>query len=164
MPKSPAYDDAIDLLDADHKAVKKMFIDYSALVDDEAPGDVRRTLALSVCEALTVHSALEEEIFYPEVRKFIHDDPLMDEALQEHAQAKELIGQINHIQTVDSKHDELMRQLGKAIDTHVAEEREQIFLRARYAPMDLKALVVPLLSRKQKLSRKPTQKSSKGAA
>jgi hypothetical protein len=35
-----------------------------------------------------VHAQIEEEIFYSAVRAAIADDALMDEALEEHAEAK----------------------------------------------------------------------------
>jgi len=163
MSELIAYEDAVDLLDADHKMIKKMFIEYSVLVEDEGSGNAKRAVALRICNALTLHTGIEEEIFYPEVRKFIRDDPLMDAALQEHAEAKTLIAELVGMKTVDGKHDGLVKKLGAAIDEHVLEEREQIFLKARYAPMDLKALVIPLLARKQKLSKKSGQKSAKEA-
>lgn len=39
MNQADAYADAVDLLDADHKAVKKMFIDYNALCDDDGAAE-----------------------------------------------------------------------------------------------------------------------------
>ena len=77
MKASTAYDDAVDLLEADHQAVKRMFIDYGALCDDAAPDAAKRAMAQRICHALTVHAQLEEEIFYPMVRKVLGDDALM---------------------------------------------------------------------------------------
>ncbi len=85
MKDNTPFDNAVDLLDADHKAVKKMFIDYDALCEDGAPAAARRALAEKICQALTVHTQIEEEIFYPAVREATEDDPLLDEALAEHA-------------------------------------------------------------------------------
>ena len=149
-----AYDDAVDLLDADHKAVKKMFIDYSSLCEHQAPAPDRRWLAGRICQALTVHAQLEEEIFYPEVREAIGDDALMDEALEEHAEAKELIAQIQDMDAMDAGLDATVKQLGKLIDLHVTEEREQIFLKTRYAPLDLRSMVPVLLKRQAQLKKK----------
>jgi hypothetical protein len=39
MTENVAYEDAVDLLDADHKAVKKLFIDFNTLCEDNAPAD-----------------------------------------------------------------------------------------------------------------------------
>ena len=152
MAKPIAYENAIDLLDADHKTVKKMFIDYNALCEDGATAESKRTLAERICQALTVHSQIEEEIFYPAVRKATGDNPLMDEALAEHAQAKELIARIQGMQATSNNYDLTVKQLGKAIDEHVLEEREQIFLEAQQSPLDLRGLAVPLYERKKQLT------------
>ena len=82
--------DAIEMLKADHKAVKDLFKKFAAL---KADGDTdnqeeKSSVVQEICTALTVHTAIEEEIFYPAVRKAIDDEALMDEALVEHASAK----------------------------------------------------------------------------
>lgn len=151
MKETIAFDDAVDLLDADHKAVKKLFIDYNALCEDGAPAAAKRSLAERICQELSVHAQIEEEIFYPEVRKAIGDDALMDEALAEHAEAKDLIARIQDMKVSAADYDEAVKKLGKLIDQHVLEEREQIFLQARQAALDLRALAVPLFERKKQL-------------
>jgi hemerythrin superfamily protein len=146
-----SYDNAIDLLDADHKAVKKMFVDYDALCEDGATSDAKRTLAERICQALTVHTQIEEEIFYPAVREATDDDGLMEEALHEHADAKEMIAHIRGMKPTSDNYDAALKQLAKAIDEHVLEEREQMFLEAQQAPLDLRGLAVPLYQRKKEL-------------
>ncbi len=44
-------------------------------------------------------------------------------------------------------------QLGKVIDQHVAEEREQIFLKARLAALDLRGMTLPLIKRQVQLKK-----------
>ena len=146
------FENAIDLLDADHKGVKQMFIDYSALSEDGAPADARRALAEKICRALTVHAQIEEEIFYPAVREATGDDPLLDEALGEHAQAKELIAAIQGMKATSDNYDATVKKLADAIDEHVLEEREHIFMEAQQAPLDLRGLAVPLYERKKQLT------------
>ena len=155
MKEKVPYEDAVDLLDADHKAVKKMFIDYTVLCEDQALVDDRRVLALKICAALTVHTQIEEEIFYPAVQGAIGDDALMQEALQEHAQAKATITQIKKMDAHDMTYDDTVKKLGKLIDAHVLEEREQIFLKARMSTLDLRGLAVPLYARKKQLDKTP---------
>lgn len=145
------YDDAVDLLDADHQAVKKLFIDFNARCADGAPPEVKRAIAEKICQAILVHSQIEEEIFYPAVREGTGDKSLIEEAIDEHAQAKETIATIQAMDATDGGYDATVQRLGELIDAHVLEEREQIFLEARQAPMDLKALAVLLFERKQTL-------------
>src|SRR5205809_439601 len=124
------YEDAVDLLDADHKLVQKLFLDYQRLCDDGAPSDARQQLALKICQDLTVHTQIEEEIFYPRVRAAIQDDALMQEAVREHAEAKKTISRIQDMDPADAAYDGTVMQLFQSIMDHVMEEREQIFLKA----------------------------------
>lgn len=151
MAETLAYEDAVDLLDADHKAVKRLFIHFNALCEEKAPIEQKRLTAQRICEELTVHAQIEEEIFYPQVREAIGDDVLMDEALKEHRQAKQMIAEIQSMDAIDEGYDESVQALGKLIDQHVLEEREQIFLTAMNAPVDLRGMVPALFSRKKQL-------------
>ena len=151
MSATLSYEDAVDLLDADHKLAQKLFLDYQALCDDGAPSKDRQKLALKICQDLTVHTQIEEEIFYPRVRAGIQDDPLMEEALQEHAEAKATIARIQGMAPSEAGYDEAVMQLSQAIMDHVMEEREQIFLKARYSTVDLRGMVPELYARKKEL-------------
>ena len=163
MKERVPYDDAVDLLDADHKAIKKMFIEHAALCEYGATPAGKRTLALRICAALAAHAQIEEEIFYPQVRLAIGQDALMDEALQEHAEAKTLISRIEAMKATDPGHDAAVRQLGSVIDAHVLNEREHIFLTASQAALDLRAMTLPLLKRQQQL-KTVTAKTTKESA
>ena len=151
MSATLSYEDAVDLLDADHKLVQKMFIDYLALAEDGAPAEARRALALKICQDLTVHTQVEEEIFYPRVREAIGNDGLMDEALLEHAEAKKMIARILGMTPKDEGYDDTVKQLFTAVMDHVLEERERIFLEARYSTADLRGMVPELYARKKEL-------------
>lgn len=155
MKQPVPYEDAVDLLDADHKAVKKMFIDFNALCEDDASPEDKQQIAQKICDALTLHARIEEEIFYPAVREAIADDALMDEAVEEHAEAKAAIAQIQEMDPADAAYDNTVKALAKLIDAHVLEEREQIFLKAREAPLDLRGMAVQLYERKKQLDKKP---------
>jgi hemerythrin superfamily protein len=163
MAKTVPFEDAIDLLDADHKAVKQMFIDYDALCDEKAAARTRQVLALRICAALAVHAQIEEEIFYPKVREAIDAPELIDAALDEHTEAKQLIADIEQKDAADDDYDATVKRLAKAIDQHVLEEREEIFLKARNAALDLRALAVPLYERSLQL-KKATPSRAKEAA
>lgn len=164
MKPADAYDDAVDLLDADHKAVKKLFIDFYALCDDAAAPDAKRPIADKICQALLIHMQIEEEIFYPAVRAGTGDKPLIEEAIDEHAQAKESIAQIQAMDAADDKYDDTVKRLGELIDAHVLEEREQMFLEARQSQTDLRGLAVQLFERKQQLKAAAAKAKSKKKA
>lgn len=144
--------DACDLLDADHKAVKKMFMEYEELT--EASGnnkEKKRVLAEKICMELTVHAQIEEEIFYPAVRKAIKDELMMNEAQVEHTSAKELIAQIQQMNPSDPMFDAKVTVLGEYIDHHVKEERTEMFPKARATKVNLVAMRETLQMRKEEL-------------
>jgi len=144
--------DACDLLDADHKAVKKMFNEFEKLT--ESRGNTRekkRMLADQICQELTVHAQIEEEIFYPAIRKAIKDELMMAEAEVEHMSAKDLIAQIQETEAGDALFDAKVLVLGEYIDHHVKEERNEMFPKARASKVDLVRMRDALQARKEEL-------------
>ncbi len=142
--------DAIAMLMADHKKVKKLFADFDKLKEDGSDAD-KSALVEQICNELKVHTALEEEIFYPAVRKAIKDADLMDEALVEHAGAKDLIAQLEGASADDDLYDAKVTVLGEQINHHVKEEEGQMFPKAKKAKVDREALGATMLKRKQAL-------------
>lgn len=152
MSKAPAKkNDAVDLLDADHVAVKKLFNDFKRLCEADAPGEEKKALADQICMELTVHAELEEQIFYPAARDAIQDDDLLNEAEVEHVSAKDLIAQIGEMSPEEELYDAKVIVLGEYIDHHVEEERNEMFVKARKSDMDLKGMVEELKTLKEEL-------------
>jgi hemerythrin-like domain-containing protein len=146
--------DACDLLDADHRNVKKMFNEYEELTESRSRNSTQKKmdLARQICIELTVHAQIEEEIFYPAVRAAIKDTDLLDEAMVEHQSAKELIAQIEAGAEADDMFDAKVKVLGEYVDHHIKEEKNEIFPRARAArKLDLMAMRDELEARKEKL-------------
>jgi hemerythrin superfamily protein len=130
--------DAIAMLEADHKKVKALFAQFDALGDRSVVN--KKKIADQICDELTIHTQLEEDIFYPAVRGPIHDGALVDEALVEHASAKELIAQIRDMDPGDDLYDAKVKVLSEQIEHHVGEEEKDMFPKARKAKVDLMAL------------------------
>ena len=146
--------DACDLLDADHKAVKKMFKEYEELTSSRArnASQKKKDLAQQICQELTVHAQIEEEIFYPALREALKETDLIDEAAVEHQTAKDLIAQIQAAGEPDEMFDAKVKVLGEYIDHHVKEERGEMFPKARAAKkLDLVAMREELEARKEEL-------------
>ena len=146
--------DACELLDADHLAVKHLFVEYARLAFSAGDAAARDKLALArkISSELTVHAQIEEEIFYPALRGAIDDPSLLDEAQAEHDEAKAMIAQIEHLPTADASMDDLVAQLNRAIEQHVKEERDDLFPKARSSDLDLDALGQQLQQRQGELT------------
>lgn len=142
--------DAISLLKEDHKKVKKMFKEFSKM-KDKAGDQEKETLVTEICKELSIHAQIEEEIFYPAVRKAIDDEDLMDEATVEHASAKDLIAQLQTMPVSDPLYDAKVKVLGEYVAHHVQEEQDEMFPKAKKAKVDMEALGKKLASRKRAL-------------
>lgn len=147
-----ASTDAIKLLTADHKEVKQLFKDYAKLVKSEAEDSERQALAETICEMLTVHATVEEEIFYPAAREVLAEQDLLDEAEVEHASAKDLIAQIQSMKPSDPLYDAKVTVLGEYIDHHVAEEEGEMFPKIKKSTLDMDELGLEIKDRKQQLT------------
>jgi hemerythrin superfamily protein len=145
-------EDAITLLTADHAKVKKLFKEFEDLKERDGSAEDKSGLVTQICNELKVHAEIEEEIFYPAVRKAIDDGDLMDEALVEHAGAKELIAQLEDMSPDDELYDAKVTVLGEQIQHHVKEEEGQMFPKAKKAKVDGEALGVQMTRRKAELA------------
>jgi hemerythrin superfamily protein len=138
---------AIELLEEDHHEVEILFGEYAGLEDDAE----KEGLALKICLMLQVHAQIEEEIFYPEARKAIAKPELVDEAIVEHASAKQLIAEIEAMEVGDNLRDAKVKVLGEQISHHVEEEESDLFPEVEGSEMDLQALGQKMADRKTEL-------------
>ena len=150
-PSSAGSQDAIALLTADHREVKALFQRYEKLAQDKGNASDRQALAETICDMLTIHATVEEEIFYPAARKATQAEGLIDEAEVEHAAAKDLIAQIKDMAPEDDLYDAKVKVLSEQIDHHVEEEEGEMFPQARKSEMDLAELGARMLARKNQL-------------
>ncbi len=145
-----AHTDAIALLKADHRKVEDLFAKFEAAKGAEK----KRALAKLICTELTVHTIIEEEIFYPACTGEIDDD-IVSEAYVEHDGAKVLIAEIEAATPEDEFYDAKVKVLSEQIKHHVHEEEkrsEGMFAQARAAGLDIDALGARLLARKRELT------------
>jgi hemerythrin superfamily protein len=145
--KTPS--DAIALLKADHKQVKTWFERFEKSRSDK----VKQQLATEICRALTVHTEIEEEMFYPAFFAATKDKDMHHEAVIEHDGAKKLIADIRKSSPADDYFDSKVHVLSEMIKHHVKEEEQPngMFAEARRSKMDLRALGAQMLERKSEL-------------
>jgi hypothetical protein len=145
-----ASKDGITLLKEDHREVEKLFKEFEA-----AKGDGRKQkLAQQICLSLTVHSELEETIFYPACEGKVDEDELK-EGYVEHDAAKLLIAEIEANEAADDEFfDTKVHVLQEEIEHHIEEEEgpKGIFAQARTADIDMQAIGERLAERKEELT------------
>ncbi len=125
--------DAIDLLKADHARVKALFKEANALSDRAHAA--RSKLFQEIARELTLHTQVEEQIFYPALKaRTKAATPERDEVLEayeEHAGAKELIRKVEATDPKDETYKAKVQVLGEMVIHHADEEVSEMFKQAR---------------------------------
>ena len=139
--------DAVTLLERDHREVQGYFDAY-----DKAKTDKQKAaLAEKICHALTVHTRVEEELFYPAARKATGNEDVLDEAAVEHAGAKQLIAEIEAMTVGEDLYDAKIKVLGEQISHHVEEEEKELFPQIGQTDLNLVELGQKMEARKAEL-------------
>lgn len=141
--------DAIALLKADHRQVEGWFRQFQKARKIER----KEMLAKKICDALRMHTRIEEEIFYPAFLVATQETDVHHEAQVEHAGAKRLIGEIEVMRPGDEYYDAKVKVLSEMIRHHVKEEEKPggMFAEARKSDMDLDDVGLRLAARKKEL-------------
>jgi hemerythrin superfamily protein len=124
--------DAITLLKADHKKVAKLFREYKAA--HKAGRSDRTKIVAKVIEELSIHAAIEEQVFYPAVRSEVpklEDDVL--ESLEEHHVLKWTLAELSAIDLSDERYEAKVTVLMEEVRHHVEEEETDWFPKVRDA-------------------------------
>jgi hemerythrin-like domain-containing protein len=138
--------DAIALLKKDHDDVTQMFEEFESSDEDR-----KFELAAEICQALTIHATIEEEIFYPQAREAIDAEDLMLEAEVEHDTAKYLIERIQEGEVDESQLSAMIKVLKEYVGHHIDEEQSKMFPRVKRGQLDLQVIGRELMERKQEL-------------
>ena len=149
MPTENQPKDGLQLLAQDHRKVEELFEQF-----EKASGtSAKERLVRQICTELKIHSMIEEEIYYPEIRGKVEEDAL-DEAYVEHDSAKLLINELEAAEPDESFYDAKVKVLQEEIEHHVEEEEQRgkgIFAQARDSDIDLDALGEQMATRKEQL-------------
>jgi Hemerythrin HHE cation binding domain len=148
---------AEELLKADHRKVESLFEKYAS-TERSAQAEVLR----EICHELTVHTRLEEEIFYPSCREKGVEHLDLDEAQVEHDTVNMLIAELQSDASTDSFHDAKVKVLQDYVKLHVGEEEDPkngIFAKASAAGLDMTAVGQKLQTRKTELQRESRPES-----
>ncbi|HEV2809246.1 MAG TPA: hemerythrin domain-containing protein [Acidimicrobiales bacterium] len=128
-----ATPDAIELLINDHREVEQLFKMMEA-ARTTGNIDEQRYVAEHVVEDLSVHAVIEEEILYPVMRDALPDgEQLVEEALEEHQEAKELLTRIDGKDPASDDARQAFDELVGSIRHHVQEEESELLPRLREA-------------------------------
>jgi hemerythrin superfamily protein len=143
-------EDAIKLLLTDHREVEALFKKFESVKDDDS---VKADIVAQICEALSVHAEIEEEIFYPAAREALSEkgEDLVDEAEVEHESIKSLVEWLEDAEPGDEHYDAKVKVLTEYVKHHVKEEENELFPKVKKTDLDLDNLGAELFERKTEL-------------
>ena len=141
--------EAIAMLIEDHQKVQKMFKTFERTEDQGQ----QEQLATQICNELTVHTQIEEQVFYPAAREALGEEKadLMEEATVEHQVAKDLIEKIKQSRPHDEEYCALVTVLGEYVNHHIDEEQKELFPQLKKSQIDFEALGEEMHQKKQEL-------------
>lgn len=122
--------DAIVVLKDDHQKIRKLFRDFQAAGENATA--TKGKIATRIIEELTVHTFLENEVMYPEVRKLLPDleDDVL-ESYEEHHVADVLCMELHAMKPDAERFDAKMRVLIENVSHHMDEEEQEWFPKVR---------------------------------
>jgi len=148
-PRSRNVPLALEMLSSDHRKVEAMFREFEQMKEEEDASRV--ALAQRICNELTIHAQVEEDLFYPWLRENLDETDLVAEALVEHATAKQLIAEILPVGEADEAYDAKVKVLSEYIKHHVKEEEDEIFPEVAGEEEELDELGQEMAARKAEL-------------
>jgi hemerythrin superfamily protein len=153
--------DAIVLLKEDHKQMRKLFTEFGDAGDRAKV--TKGKLVDKIIEELTVHTYIENEIMYPEVRKLLPDleDDVL-ESYEEHHVADVLCMELATMKPDDERFDAKVTVLIENVTHHMDEEEQDWFpkVRAGIGRKELQDMGARMIEAKKKAPRRPTQPSA----
>lgn len=146
--KSRTSTDAIAMLKKDHQTVKTLFDEFE---DSEQTAE-RKDIAEKACRELEIHAAIEEEMFYPALRQKMDDeDGLLDEADEEHHEAKILVAELKLMSGDEENYAAKFTVLAENVRHHIKEEEGELFPQAKKTEIDFEVLGERMAARKREL-------------
>jgi len=153
--------DAIVLLKADHKEIRRLFREFQAAGDKAIKK--KEKLVEQIIRLLTVHTYIENEVMYPQVRALLPD--LEDEVLEsyeEHHVADVLCLELSGMTGAEERFDAKTTVLIENVTHHIEEEEQEWFpkVRAGLGRKQLQELGASLEQARRKAPHAPEQPSA----
>ena len=153
--------DAIVLLKADHKEIRKLFADFEKAGDDAH--STKQRLVDKMIELLTVHTYIENEVMYPRVRELLPDleDDIL-ESYEEHHVADVLVMELSSMKASDERFTAKTTVLIENVTHHIQEEEDEWFPQVRegLGRKALQDIGAEMQAARKKAPTKPSQPSA----
>jgi len=151
--------DALAMLREDHRKVRELFRQFEE-ADNSA---MKKAIGDTILVELNVHSVIEEEVFYPAVRRQGNGVDMVRRAEEEHHTVDVLINELTKIDPSDKAFDAKFHVLIENVKSHIDEEEAEMLPHAAEVGMArLERLGEQMAERKEALMRTPNGSSASG--
>jgi hemerythrin superfamily protein len=151
-PKTSSFD-AVELLKADHRKVKRLFAQLDTITKQGASDAEKDALVATIRGELMVHESVENDVFFPAVREVLRKKDVLQEATDDQEEAGDAIQALGELKPGDAGYDEKLTKLGDRIAAHAAEEERDVFPQVEDSSIDTEALGDKMSTRKEELKR-----------
>src|ERR1700737_1895043 len=122
--------DAITLLKNDHRTVEGLFKRFEST--GPRGKKAKRSIVDKIVRELSIHAAIEEQVFYPRGRGWVPDEtPEVLESLEEHNIGKWLLADLEDLSPDDERFDAKVTVMMENVRHHVKEEERDMFPKVR---------------------------------
>src|SRR3954451_10263399 len=129
MSQAGEVQDAVDLIISDHRMVATLFEQLKTATTAQQ----RQELGEQIICDLSIHAAVEEQLLYPRARKLLNDDGLVDHAIDEHSELKQVLDRLDGKGPDDDGFMSGFTEAERLVQEHVSEEETQLLPRLRAA-------------------------------
>ena len=138
-----------NMIRMDHTHVLATFHQY----EPDTRAQTKQALVNTMSLALEIHAQLEEEIFYPAVRRVVTDAQVIDKSVPEHDEMRRLVARLREMEPTHADYDRTVMELMRDVMHHVADE-ETVLLPAaeRMLGGELEELGAQMMKRRLQLS------------
>jgi hemerythrin superfamily protein len=142
--------DAVDQLVADHNKVKGLFSQFESMKDGTS-NEEKGALVEKICDELTVHEAVENDVFFPAVRAVLSKKHVLEEATEDQKDAGDAIQALSSLVPGHPGYEEQVSDLGSRIAAHAAEEERDVFPQVQRSEIDTNKLGAQMSAHKAEL-------------
>lgn len=139
---------AVTMLEDEHVALKRLLRELDATTDRAVK--TRTDLLARVTDALIAHETIEEELFYPALKRHPRAKDIVLEGIEEHNVVDQLLGELATLAVDDETWGPKAGVMIENIEHHIEEEEGEMFVKARqvFSTVELRDLGAAMEARR----------------
>lgn len=131
MTEMGLSENAIDILTHDHRKVDELIAKLENVETSNAKTESPEMTFTQFRDNFMLHGQVEEQIFYPALKENPATASLVEHAVDEHQEVKEMLAKMESLEPNSSEFQSLLKKVKEDIRHHVEEEESEMFTKAR---------------------------------